>query len=80
MKGTVQGVGFRMYVQTSASLEELAGEVWNCRDGCVRGIASGDRIDEFVEALWRGPGRVDSVTREPAPEQRFSGFSIVAAR
>ena len=78
--GRVQAVGFRAFVQTAASLGGLTGEVWNCRDGCVRGIASGDRIDEFVEVLWKGPGRVDAVTHEPAPEQPFSGFSVGGMR
>ena len=78
--GRVQGVGYRAFVQTTAALGGLTGEVWNSRDGCVRGIASGDRIDEFVEALWKGPGRVDEVTHEPAPEQEFPGFSVDVMR
>ena len=80
VKGSVQGVGYRAFVQMSASLGGLTGEVWNSPDGSVRGIASGDGTDDFVEALWKGPGQVDAVTQEPAPEQHFSGFSIVAAR
>ncbi|MCH7945457.1 MAG: acylphosphatase, partial [Armatimonadetes bacterium] len=75
MAGRVHGVGYRAFVQMSASLGGLAGEVWNCRDGCVRGIVAGDSIDEFVKALWNGPGRIDAVTHEPAPQQEFPGFS-----
>lgn len=78
--GQVQGVGYRAFVQTTAAQAGLAGEVWNSRDGCVRGVASGDRIEEFVQSLWEGPGRVEAVTHEPATDQGLSGFSIVVAR
>ena len=80
VKGSVQGVGFRLFVQTSAAMSGLTGEVWNGRDGTVRGVASGDGIDEFIEVLWKGPGRVDAVTHEVAPERQYPDFSIVADR
>ncbi len=62
--GRVQGVGFRAYAMRIASELEIAGEVWNRRDGGVEIIAySSDpqAIQEFESRLRQGPGRVERV-------------------
>lgn len=80
VRGCVHGVGFRLFVQTSAAVCGLAGEVWNSRDGSVQGIATGDDVEEFIDILWKGPGRVDAVTHDVAPEREYRGFSIGVTR
>ena len=78
--GRVQNVGYRAYACNAARLSGVTGEVWNCRDGSVEGIASGDSLDGFLELLKSGPGVVTAVRHQPSPEQAFSGFSIAASR
>ena len=53
VSGRVQGVGFRAYVSDLARGLDLAGEVWNTRQGNVEGFVQGDQtgIDKFLENL-----------------------------
>lgn len=76
----MQNVGFRAYACNAASSSGVTGEVWNCRDGSVEGIASGDSVEGFLELLKSGPGVVTMVRREDAPDQTFEGFVIVSTR
>lgn len=78
--GRVQNVGFRAYACSAASLSGVTGEVWNCRDGSVEGIVSGDSLEGFLELLKSGPGDVTMVRHEDAPDQSFEGFVIVWTR
>jgi acylphosphatase len=57
VKGDVQGVGFRDFVQRSATSLGLAGWVRNLPDGTVECVAEGvrDRLEELVGRLRRGP-------------------------
>lgn len=83
VRGRVQGVGFRSFVQREAIRRGLAGEVWNRRDGAVEMRAQGpaDTLEEFCYALVRGPGRVDSLDAEPIEEPgEWASFDIVAGR
>jgi len=57
VKGYVQGVGFRRFVQRVATRSGLRGYVRNMPEGTVHLIASGDRaaLDNLLQALWHGP-------------------------
>jgi len=63
IRGRVQGVGFRWFVQREASELELRGWVRNTEDGDVEVVASGSPADlnELRTSLRRGPrgARVD---------------------
>lgn len=81
--GTVQGVGFRWFVQRNAQRLALTGWTANETDGSVRVVAEGpsDALDDLVTALHQGPSgarvaRVDA-TRGPATAA-FASFSIKA--
>ncbi len=65
--GRVQGVGFRFWVQRTASGKGLTGFVRNHSDGTVEAKFSGDResVEEMVEVCRNGPpgARVTEIVR-----------------
>jgi acylphosphatase len=65
VRGDVQGVGFRYFVQRKAQQLGLRGWVRNNDDGSVEVVAEGDRpgLEELRRVLWQGPrqARVDGV-------------------
>lgn len=65
VRGRVQGVGFRMFVEHTAARLNLEGWVRNKRDGSVEAVFSGpeDAVAAAIEACHRGPrgSRVESV-------------------
>jgi acylphosphatase len=81
VRGRVQGVGYRWFVQREASRLHLDGWVANRPDGGVEVVAEGhsDVLDSLVEALWDGPAGADvrdvEAGHEPA-RGGLSGFSI----
>jgi len=72
VKGRVQGVGFRWFVQREASEIGLKGWVRNTDDGCVEVVAVGDAEDlaELKGALRKGSrgSRVDAVLEHELAE------------
>jgi acylphosphatase len=73
VRGDVQGVGFRFFVQRRARESRLAGWVRNRSDGTVECLAQGPRpaLERLLEDLRRGPGMaevesVDVEWRQPA--------------
>lgn len=82
VRGRVQGVGFRRFVQRCAKEHAVAGTVRNRGDGAVEVEAEGPagNVQAFVEAVRKGPShaRVDDVAESwgerPA---RFRGFLII---
>ena len=81
VRGMVQGVGFRWFVQREAARLGLDGWVVNQVDGSVEVVAEGAdaALGELVLMLWEGPpgasvGGVD-VRHEPA-RGNVAGFSI----
>ena len=56
-QGRVQGVGFRMFLQSHAARRGLSGWVRNLPDGRIETEVEGTRglVDEFIQALTRGP-------------------------
>jgi len=70
IRGRVQGVGFRWYVESQARALGIAGWVRNNPDGAVEVLAvgSGEQLSALHSKLRSGPraARVDAVDVEPA--------------
>ena len=82
VRGRVQGVGFRYFVQRRAREQGLDGWVRNREDGAVEGEAAGPpaALERFLAALRQGPSsaRVTESTATPmAVVPAASGFRIV---
>lgn len=82
IEGHVQGVGFRAFVASLATGYNVR-EVWNTRDGAVEAILQSESkviLDEIVERLDRGPGRVDRVTTSAQDVDELESFEISHTR
>ncbi|MFZ5909681.1 MAG: acylphosphatase [Chloroflexota bacterium] len=57
VRGRVQGVGFRAFVQQTAMLIGVAGWVRNVGYDTVEALAEGERekVERFLQAVKRGP-------------------------
>ena len=87
IRGRVQGVGYRYWVEQAANARGLAGWVRNRSDGSVEALFSGpaDVVADMVASCRRGPGpaRVDAVAEEAGQseelELRLAGerFSVL---
>ncbi len=75
VRGRVQGVGFRAFVEDEARARGLAGWVRNRRDGSVEAVFSGpvEEVDAIIAALRLGPpaARVEQVDARDAGEQEL---------
>lgn len=80
ISGTVQGVGFRFFVQHKATALGLRGWARNTENGSVEVYAEGtdDRLDDLAAALHVGPRMADvrGVDQQEAAVESASGFSI----
>lgn len=81
IRGRVQGVGFRRFVQREAVELCLNGWVRNLDDGRVEAFAQGaaGALDALQGRLWHGPrwGEVRDVeVLEEAPSARQDSFQI----
>ena len=85
IRGRVQGVGYRYWVEQKAMARSLEGWVRNRGDGSVEAVFAGpaDAVSGMIALCRSGPAsaRVDAVAEEPAdtdvlrlrrPEERFS--------
>jgi len=85
VRGKVQGVGYRAWIEGEAVARDLAGWARNRRDGTVEAVLSGpeDAVTALISKCQYGPGmaRVTTVDNEPAgedmlnlrgPRERFS--------
>lgn len=84
VRGRVQGVGFRWFVEREAHLLGIAGWVRNNHDGSVEVLAQGtrDQLSGLHSRLREGPraARVDSVDIvEAAPVMGLKSFRIEGA-
>jgi acylphosphatase len=84
IRGRVQGVGFRWFVEHEARVLGLAGWVRNNIDGTVESLAMGTdgQHTAFSAKLRQGPraARVDEVTELPAaPIEGLTTFRIEGA-
>ncbi len=87
VRGRVQGVGFRAFVEHEALKRGIEGWVRNCRDGSVEAVFAGEFavVADMIEACRRGPhlSRVDAIDQRDgtAPElaKRAAGdvFSVL---
>ena len=80
IEGTVQGVGFRFFVQHKATALGLSGWTRNLDDGRVEVYATGEaeHLADLGAALYIGPrmAHVRSVEANDAAVEKLSSFSI----
>jgi acylphosphatase len=80
VRGRVQGVGYRNFVQQAAASLELTGWTSNLDDGRVAVYAQGpeERLTEFEGLLWKGPrwSEVRGVESNIAAPEKLRGFII----
>ena len=79
--GRVQGVGYRVFAEYQARVENVHGWVRNLPDGRVEARIEGDRdsVDRVEAALRRGPAgaRVEAFeVDDEVPTGRATGFSV----
>ena len=84
VRGRVQGVGFRWFVEREAHMLGVAGWVRNNHDGSVEVLAQGtrDQLSGLHGRLREGPraARVDAVeVSDATPAQGLSSFRIEGA-
>jgi acylphosphatase len=75
IRGRVQGVGYRAWLEHQARQSKIEGWVRNRRDGSVEALFAGPAavVAEMVALCRHGPpsGRVESVTSETADEEQL---------
>ena len=76
IRGRVQGVGYRAWVEHQAMARGLEGWVRNRRDGSVEALfaAPPDVVAQMVALCRRGPSsaRVDAIQDEPASSEALN--------
>ena len=87
IRGRVQGVGYRAWLEHQAITSGLEGWVRNRRDGSVEALFAGpaDVVSDMVALCRRGPSlaRVDAIQDEPASSEALNvrrageGFSVL---
>jgi acylphosphatase len=85
VKGRVQGVGFRWFVEYEAQRIGVGGWVRNRDDGAVEVLASGSdaQLDSLYDRLREGPraARIDRIeVDEAAPFSGYQTFQIEETR
>ena len=72
VRGRVQGVGYRAFVEDEAYQRGLRGWVRNRRDGSVEAVFAGPRaeVESMVEACRRGPmsARISAIDQREGTE------------
>ena len=80
VRGRVQGVGFRNFVEHWAQTLGIRGWVRNVDDGSVEVYAAGTgaQLSDLAGRLWQGPrwAEVRGVEENEAPLENYSGFSV----
>ena len=78
VRGRVQGVGYRAFVEHQALRRGLQGWVRNCRDGSVEAVFAGpaETVAAMIEACRRGPASA----RVEALDQRAGSDDDLALR
>ncbi len=84
IRGRVQGVGFRWFVEREAHILQIAGWVRNHPDGSVEVLAMGtrDQLEGLRSRLQDGPraARVDGVEESEAePVAGLNSFQVLGA-
>jgi acylphosphatase len=88
VRGRVQGVGYRAFVESEAFARGLAGWVRNRRDGSVEALFTGEEplVAEMIEACRQGPfaARVDRIDQREGSDGELrlrrpgESFSVLA--
>ena len=80
VRGRVQGVGFRYFVEQAAKALGIRGWVRNHDDGTVEVYAAGTpgQLSDLAGLLWQGPrwAEVRGVDESEAALENHSGFSV----
>ena len=80
VRGKVQGVGYRYFVERAAEELGIAGWARNLGDGRVEvyAIGSEEQLSELSGYLYRGPrwSDVRGVEQQEAPVEKLYGFRI----
>jgi len=80
VRGRVQGVGYRYFVERVAAELKLTGYTRNLDDGRVEVYAVGpaSKLAEMNQRLWQGPRFADvrGVEEQEAAVQQYSSFRI----
>jgi acylphosphatase len=75
VRGRVQGVGYRAFVEHEALRRGLEGWVRNRRDGSVEAVFAGsiEIVDAMIEACRRGPfsARVDTLDQREGTDDEL---------
>ncbi|MDP2411904.1 MAG: acylphosphatase [Pseudolabrys sp.] len=76
VRGRVQGVGYRAFVEREAIKRGIEGWVRNRRDGSVEAVMAGDDavVAAAIEACRLGPfaARVDALDQRPGTEAELA--------
>lgn len=76
VRGKVQGVGYRAWIEGEAVAQGLAGWARNRRDGTVEAVLSGseDAVAAMIAKCQHGPGMasVSAIDNEPAGEDMLN--------
>lgn len=85
VKGRVQAVGFRAFVQQNSIQIGVTGWVRNVGSGTVEAVAEGtkEQIERFLEMIKRGPSisRVDELREEwEQVTGEFTSFGMKSSR
>ena len=76
VRGRVQGVGYRAFIEDEAIQRGLRGWVRNRRDGSVEAVFAGPRpaVELMIEACRRGPmaARVSAIDQREGTETDLS--------
>jgi acylphosphatase len=88
VRGRVQGVGYRAWVEHQARVRQLEGWVRNRRDGSVEAVFAGPEtvVSEMIAVCRRGPNsaRVDAVDSDAGTLDLLNlrdageGFSVLS--
>ena len=88
VRGRVQGIGYRAFVEHEAILRGIEGWVRNRRDGSVEAMFAGDAdaVAAMIETCRRGPmgARVDALDQRDGTDDDFAArrpgevFSVLA--
>ncbi len=79
--GSVQGVGFRRWMNESAKNLSLTGWSRNASDGSVEAFIQGkeDNVNDMLSSLWEGPNLADVedvLTQESKVDESLGSFEI----
>ncbi|ETX27166.1 hypothetical protein RISW2_15370 [Roseivivax isoporae LMG 25204] len=84
VRGKVQGVGYRAYVQEKAAGAHVRGWVRNAEDGSVEALLAGEALDieKVVQEMRGGPSgaQVEDVQSAPASTDEARGCKDLVVR